>query len=243
MQAWASRPKSPARDTSKLLDLLQRLQPGTSLSPDAIRRGFGRFPVAGPTWYQDDWGAPRGNPSFAVHEGVDLFAPGGTPAIACASGVIQELMNGTIGGISIWLAGDDGFVYYYGHLRGYAPGLVAGKRVRIGDVIAFVGNTGNAKDTDPHVHFEIRPKNGATVAPKPFVDSWLDAAIARAAALLKPRPSPSPSRIEPAPLGDQELGDGVLVPFWTSALDPSAAGLGLAEQALERIASASASGD
>jgi murein DD-endopeptidase MepM/ murein hydrolase activator NlpD len=163
-----------ARNTQRLLDLIARLQPaGVPVTQQQLVRGFGHFPVVGYVWYHDDYGAPRYTPYFHLHEGVDLFAVSGTPVVATVDGVIEKIANGSIGGISIWLAGDDGITYYYGHLSGYAPGVVAGKRVRLGDVMGFVGDTGVAKGTYPHLHFEIHPRGGLPVSPKPVLDSWL----------------------------------------------------------------------
>ena len=163
-----------ARNTQRLLDLIARLQPaGVPVSQQQLVRGFGRFPVVGYVWYHDDYGAPRYAPYFHLHEGVDLFAVSGTPVVATVDGVIEKIANGSIGGISIWLKGDDGITYYYGHLSGYAPGIVAGKRVRLGDVMGFVGDTGVAQGTYPHLHFEIHPRGGLPVSPKPVLDAWL----------------------------------------------------------------------
>src|SRR5439155_26900596 len=144
-----------ARNTQHLLDLLAQLKPGAPLSDQDLARGFGRFPVLGYVWYQNDYGAPRYVPYFHLHEGVDLFATAGTPVSACVDGVVAKLANGTIGGISFWLTGDDGITYYYGHLRGYAPGIVAGTRVQVGDVLGYVGDSGVAQGTSPHLHFEM----------------------------------------------------------------------------------------
>lgn len=186
IEYWRNLPKTPAHTTTVLLDLIARLQPpGAGLDTAAVVRGVGRFPVAGYTWYQDDWAAPRWVPYFHMHEGTDLFARSGTPVIACANGVVSKLMNGSIGGVSIWLRADDGTVYYYGHLHSYAAGLREGLRVKIGQVIATVGNSGTAVGTYPHVHFEVHPKGGVAVNPKPSLDAWLFEAEARAARALE----------------------------------------------------------
>lgn len=238
---WQSLPKTNARTTEHLLALLQQLQsPGAQLTPQAIMRGMGRFPVAGYTWYQDDWAAPRYVPYFHLHEGTDLFAREGTPVIASADGVISKLATGSIGGVSIWLAGDDDVVYYYGHLDRYVPGLAAGRRVRVGDLIAYVGNSGLAAETYPHVHFEVHPFGGPAVSPKPILDAWLFQAEARALAALRA------AAIEPATLlGAARWGAvlrlltepaGETVPLWPSAIDPASSTFALASVALVRLA-------
>lgn len=171
-----------ARNTQHLLDLIARLKPpGLAPTMPDLVRGFGRFPVVGYVWYHDDYGAPRYAPYFHLHEGVDLFAVSGTPVIATTDGVIGKTANGSIGGISIWLDGVDGITYYYGHLSAYAPGIVAGKRVRMGEVLGYVGDTGVAKGTYPHLHFEVHPGGGLPVSPKPVLDAWLGQAEASAA--------------------------------------------------------------
>ena len=238
---WQDRPKSPSRTTTALLDLLQRLQPpGVSLDQAAVARGVWRFPIAGYTWYQDDWAAPRYLPYFHTHEGTDLFARDGTPVVACADGVISKLMNGSIGGVSIWLRANDGTVFYYGHLREYAANLQVGMPVRIGQVIATVGNTGVAIDTYPHLHFEIHPNGGAPIDPKPTVDRWLTEAEQRAIQAIKQGAALATSARVGAARWSALLGllrEPASEPasYWAAALDPTAAGRSSADAALERI--------
>ena len=169
-----------ARNTQHLLYLLQLLQPGRPLTQGDLARGFGHFPVLGYVWYQADFGAPRYTPYFHLHEGNDLFAVTGTPISACVDGVITKLANGNIGGISLWLAGDDGVIYYYGHMSGYMPGIGPGLRVRTGDVLGFVGDTGTAQGTYPHLHFEMHPGGGPAFDPKAVLDAWLIEAVTNA---------------------------------------------------------------
>jgi hypothetical protein len=74
----------------------------------------------------------------------------------------------------------DGTYYYLAHLAGIAPGLVDGATVRTGDVVGYVGDSGNARGGLPHVHFEVHPGGGGPVDPKPVLDRYLDDAIAAA---------------------------------------------------------------
>ncbi len=104
----------------------------------------------------------------------------GTPISACVDGVISKVADGSIGGISLWLSGDDGVVYYYGHMSGYMPGVAPGLRVHTGDIVGFVGDSGNAKGTYPHLHFEMHPGGGPAVSPKAVLDAWLNEAVANA---------------------------------------------------------------
>ncbi len=108
----------------------------------------------------NDWGFPRSGGRF--HEGNDLFARRGTPAVATVSGTVVQT-DGKLGGNQVKLLGDDGVGYYYTHLDSFG----AEGRVSAGTVIGYVGTTGNAAGGPPHVHFEIHPGGGAAVNPYP----------------------------------------------------------------------------
>ncbi len=126
------------------------------------------FPVAFPySWSADDWHAPRVG---HLHQGTDIFADIGTPAYATVNGVIEKTrpVESGLGGITIWLDGNDGNHYYYAHLKGIKPGIAPGVRVRSGDVIGWVGKTGNARTTPPHLHFEIHPGDRGSTAINPI---------------------------------------------------------------------------
>lgn len=176
LTTWLTREKSPARTTTRLLELMRVAGRNLDSSRD-LSRTFGRFPVLGYVWYQDDYGAPRYLPSYHPHEGTDLFAVSGTPVVASADGYIWKIANGGTSGNAIWLMTPSGRYYFYGHLSALARGITPGKRVSLGNVIGFVGDTGVAKGTYPHVHFEVHP-NGTTdsVNPKGILDAWLTAA-------------------------------------------------------------------
>jgi len=126
------------------------------------KAGFA-FPVAAPYSYVDTFGAPRmeGTVFFHRHEGTDIFAPQGTPLLAVVDGIVENVGVATLGGNKLWLRSPgDNWSYYYAHLSGYAPGIGNGVQVRKGDVVGYVGNTGNARTTPPHVHFETRMPPG-----------------------------------------------------------------------------------
>jgi murein DD-endopeptidase MepM/ murein hydrolase activator NlpD len=123
------------------------------------RRGM-TCPVAGPNSFIDSWGFPRSG--GRTHEGTDIMAASGAPVVAITDGRITFEGYGTISGNWIILSGDDGHTYMYMHNR---ENLVSGGRVRTGEQIATVGDTGNAVGTPPHVHFEYHPGGGGPVNP------------------------------------------------------------------------------
>lgn len=125
------------------------------------------FPVADPHTFTSTFGAPRSG--GRRHQGADIFAPMGTPLLASENGVIANMGTGTLGGIKLWLVGESGTEYYYAHLIQYAEGITDGTPVRAGDIIGYVGNTGNAISTPPHLHFEIHPGGGEAIDPYPLL--------------------------------------------------------------------------
>jgi murein DD-endopeptidase MepM/ murein hydrolase activator NlpD len=146
--------------------------------------GF-RFPVAGPHSYTDTFGAPRmfGTAYAHLHQGADIFAASGTALVACERGVLIKVGTDVLGGTKLWLVGTTGTRYYYAHLSGYAEGVVEGKVVELGEVIGFVGNTGNAVGTPSHLHFQVHPGGGPPINPTPLlrlVDDATDTYHARA---------------------------------------------------------------
>ena len=122
-------------------------------------------PVAAPYTYTDTWGAARSG--GRSHEGTDIMAPAGAEIYAYTNGVISRQSTNSLGGITLYLLGDNGVEYYYAHLSGYASS--EGQRVRAGQLIAYNGSTGNA--TTPHLHFEVHPggPGSAPVNPYPYV--------------------------------------------------------------------------
>jgi murein DD-endopeptidase MepM/ murein hydrolase activator NlpD len=91
-----------------------------------------------------------------IHMATDILAMRGTPVLAAAPGRIIKLANGGAGGITIYIADGSGrYVEYYAHLTGYAPNVKEGMEVQEGDMIGFVGTTGNAPPNTPHLHFQV----------------------------------------------------------------------------------------
>jgi peptidoglycan LD-endopeptidase LytH len=115
------------------------------------------LPVVGvkPEQLTDTFNAARA--AGRRHDAIDIMAAEGTPVIAAADGTIEKLFfsNGG-GGITIYeRASDPKWQYYYAHLQRYAPGLAEGQQVKRGQVIAFVGHTGDASPSGPHLHFAL----------------------------------------------------------------------------------------
>ena len=136
-------------------------------------------PVAGvrPDQLQDTYSDARSE--GRTHDAIDIMAPAETPVIAAADGKIIKLFQSERGGTTIYqLSADQQFVYYYAHLSHYADGLTAGRDVRQGEVIAYVGDTGNAGAGNYHLHFSIAivsdPKRyweGTNINPYPLLQN------------------------------------------------------------------------
>lgn len=119
-----------------------------------------RFPIdaARPVSIRDSWHAAR--PGGRRHEGVDIFAPHGTPVLATTEGIVARLGRNRLGGMVVWIIGPGGQRHYYAHLSRFAD-LRRGQRIEAGTVIGYVGNTGNARSTPPHLHYGIYVAGGA----------------------------------------------------------------------------------
>ena len=126
-----------------------------------IATGSWVCPVQGPHSFSNDWHQPRSG--GRLHQGNDILAPMGTPVVASVSGSVTG-HHSRLGGISYYLHGDDGNVYFGTHLRSLAT--VSG-HVAAGTVVGYVGNTGNASGGPAHLHFEIHPGGGGAVNPYP----------------------------------------------------------------------------
>jgi prevent-host-death family protein len=128
------------------------------------------LPTQGPCWYSDSWGHPRSG--GRKHVGVDIFTVPGEYVYAVADGRLtlrKWAQPGNISGNAWRLTADDGTAYFYAHLSDFAPGLSTGSRVDAGQIIGWIGKTGNT--TVDHLHFEIRPGGGSPVNPYPILQS------------------------------------------------------------------------
>lgn len=137
---------------------------GSDAGRDAAGGGMA-CPQAQPRSYSDTWGAPRNG--GRSHEGTDIFGQMGGAVFAVTDGVIEWTRRGSSAGLWLSLQGDDGDRYWYMHLSDFVAS--AGQRVSAGEQIANNGNTGNARGSSPHIHFEYHPGGGRPVNPYPLV--------------------------------------------------------------------------
>ena len=138
------------------------------------------FPVDGGASYVDTYGADRSDIYDGWHHGNDLFAPLGTPVVAVARGTLSLVGWNELGGWRLWLTDKKGNSFYYAHLAGYARWILTHHHVRAGQVVGFLGRTGDAFTTTPHLHFEIHPHQPAfvklgydgAVDPTTYLQKW-----------------------------------------------------------------------
>jgi murein DD-endopeptidase MepM/ murein hydrolase activator NlpD len=107
----------------------------------------------------DTFQASRGKDR--MHQGQDIFAPRNTPVYSATDGYVWRISENKLGGNTVWVLGAGGRVYYYAHLESYAPDLKVGKAVTPETILGFVGTSGNAKGTPPHLHFGVYTQSGA----------------------------------------------------------------------------------
>jgi murein DD-endopeptidase MepM/ murein hydrolase activator NlpD len=141
------------------------------------------FPVVGTTSYSDDFGAPRAG---GAHQGIDILAARRAPAVAVEAGTVKFWTTSANAGCMLYLHGVSGTTYLYIHLNNdltahndnqgtcvagtsYAPGLQDGARVAAGQLIGYVGDSGDANGIHPHLHFEVHPNDGAAVDGYPYL--------------------------------------------------------------------------
>lgn len=125
------------------------------------------FPVTGVCSYSDTFGYPWGtrNGRPAVHEGNDVFGKRGAAVVAAIRGRVLRQYQSAAGGNVIVVGGAGGTYTVYAHLQGFAAGMRPGVPVRAGDTIAYLGDTGDAAESGPHLHFELHPGGGAAADP------------------------------------------------------------------------------
>lgn len=118
---------------------------------------------------KDTWRASRGR--GRTHEGIDILAPKGTNVYSTTEGLVYSMKHSVLGGKNVWILGPGGAFHYYAHLDAHKEDLQVGDYVNQGDLIGYVGNTGNARHTSPHLHYGIylNGKGSGPVNPFPYL--------------------------------------------------------------------------
>ena len=164
--------RTPNRSASGVPQPLKAL-PGLGFKPKHYV-----FPVDGGASYVDTYGANRSDIYDGWHHGDDLFAPLGTPLLAVANGTLTLVGWNAVGGWRLWLTDSKGNSFYYAHLSGYSSRILHHHKVRAGQVVGFLGHTGDAFTTTPHLHFEIHPHQltwlnyDGAVDPTSYLHKW-----------------------------------------------------------------------
>lgn len=172
------RPKAPAKPPEPKPSPFgpELLRPVPHHGRPKLAAGPYVFPVFGPSSFTNSYGSPRADVGW--HHGDDIFAPLGAPVLAVARGVVYSVGWNELGGNRLWLKDGKGNQFYYAHLSAYSPLAVNGGRVSAGDVLGFVGNTGDAISTPYHLHFEIHPVSllykgyDGVVDPTSYLSAW-----------------------------------------------------------------------
>jgi murein DD-endopeptidase MepM/ murein hydrolase activator NlpD len=235
--------RTPANNNDALVQGAALLEAAGVAHDDAVRAVFGRFPVLGPSHWSDDWYFPRWTGTqFRYHQGLDMFAPYGTPVAAPVDGVARISTN-PLGGLTVRVVQPDGTYWYLAHLSGTAPGLVDAQPVTTGQIVGFVGTSGNAVGTPSHLHFGVYPQGGDAAPPKPVVDSWVADGAARVSDLLAqlgaaaPAASPAgPRRAIGTDVGPPTAGGPSRAELlWASAANPAGGAIQLADAAAAAV--------
>jgi murein DD-endopeptidase MepM/ murein hydrolase activator NlpD len=159
---------SPRRDGELIVRVQPELLRGGRFTARLTVDPVLAFPVqnGGERDIQSRFGAPRDG-GRRDHHGVDIFAPRGTPALAGTAGVVRRVETTNLGGNVVWLRDEDGHALYYAHLdRQY---VTEGQQVKTGDTLGFIGNTGNARTSPPHLHFGVYSRGEGPLDPWYFV--------------------------------------------------------------------------
>jgi murein DD-endopeptidase MepM/ murein hydrolase activator NlpD len=168
-----ARSGKPKRERPTVPPIVRR--PFPTVTPKLTKGGY-VFPVHGLASFTDTFGAARAVVGW--HHGEDIFAPIGAPVLAVAKGTVFSVGWNDVGGNRLWLRDTKGNEFYYAHLSAFSPLAVNGAHVQAGDVLGFVGNTGDAEATPPHLHFEIHPVDllalgyDGVINPYPYLTAW-----------------------------------------------------------------------
>jgi hypothetical protein len=180
----------------------------SGVDPDqAARLAYGNFPVAGPAHWVDDWYTPRfTGTTFRFHLGVDIVADYGTPLRSPADGTAR-ISNDPSGGLGVQVVQPDGTFFYMAHMSALADGLVDGTPVHVGDLVGYVGQSGDA--TGPHCHFGIYQGGTTPVSPKATLDQWDADAAAKLPGIIASISGGTPRPLVATGIVRQLTDDGV----------------------------------
>jgi murein DD-endopeptidase MepM/ murein hydrolase activator NlpD len=162
------------------------------VTPPLGQRSF-VFPVVGTAGYGDSYGEVRSDVHGGWHHGDDIFAPLGAPVVAVASGTINRVGWERVGGWRLWVRDSAADEFYYAHLSGYTRSVFHSRSVKAGQVIGFVGDTGDAFGGMAHLHFEIHPRQllrlhyDGAVDPTTYLDDWTRLKSVRVPLPMHPR--------------------------------------------------------
>ena len=160
-------PKAKEKNTSKPLGVTPSLAAGRYV-----------FPIVGDVAYGDSYGVSRPDAPGRWHHGDDIFAAIGSPVVAVTDGTISRVGWERLGGWRLWVYDSSGDGFYYAHLSGYTPLAMQRTHVKAGQVLGFVGDTGDADGGAAHLHFEVHPASTASlgedgaVDPTSYLQSW-----------------------------------------------------------------------
>jgi len=231
--------RTAPNDNAALVEGAALLETAGLAHDEAVRVVFGRFPIRGPSRWSDDWYYPRWTGTqFRFHQGLDMFAAYGTPVAAPVDGVARIVTN-PLGGLTVHVVEPDRTYWYLAHLAGIAPGLVDNQPVATGQVVGYVGDSGNARGGAPHLHFGVYPQGLGAAPPKPVVDAWVAEGAARVPEILAQlgaRPVAAPvdaaRRAAGADVGPSEpLGPSQGELLWASAASPAGGAVHVADAA------------
>jgi murein DD-endopeptidase MepM/ murein hydrolase activator NlpD len=162
----------PRRDRDFVLRVQPELLRSGSITVELRSEPALAFPVEGRAWdaVRSVFGDPR-DAGSRDHHGVDIFAPRGTPTLAAAAGRVSRVRDTPRGGRVVWLRDEArSMSLYYAHLDSQV--VARGQWVEVGDTLGFVGNSGNARTTPPHLHFGIYRRGEGPTDPDPWLRAW-----------------------------------------------------------------------